>query len=219
MKTSVKIEQIAEKIQQESGRLYLVGGALRDSILGITCQDHDYCVTGLTAAEFQKMFPESRLQGKDFAVFVIENVEFAMARKEKKTGMGHKEFDIETGKHITIEEDLARRDITINSMAQDVLTKEIIDPYGGRQDLEKRQIRATTDAFEEDPLRVYRVARFAAKFDFQVEPDTLARMQTLKEELATLSKERVFVELRKALKETVYLFSGIKKSRCIRSAF
>ena len=102
MKTSVKIEQIAEKIQQESGRLYLVGGALRDSILGITCQDHDYCVTGLTAAEFQKMFPESRLQGKDFAVFVIENVEFAMARKEKKTGMGHKEFDIETGKHITI---------------------------------------------------------------------------------------------------------------------
>lgn len=122
-----------------------------------------------------------------------------MARTEKKTGIGHKEFEITTNKNITIEQDLARRDITINSIAQDALTGKIIDPFNGKQDLENRIIRATTKSFLEDPLRVYRVARFAAILNFKVDKDTLKMMNSLKSELRTLSEERVFIEFSKAL--------------------
>ena len=122
-----------------------------------------------------------------------------MARTEKKTGIGHKEFEITTNKNITIEQDLARRDITINSIAQDVLSEEIIDPFNGKQDLENGIIRATTKSFLEDPLRVYRVARFAAILNFNVDKDTLKMMNSLKSELITLSEERVFIEFSKAL--------------------
>lgn len=122
-----------------------------------------------------------------------------MARTEIKTGVGHKEFKITTNKNITIEQDLARRDITINSMAQDVLTGELIDPFNGKQDIENRIIRATTEHFLEDPLRVYRGARFATTLNFEVDKDTLKMMNSLKSELYTLSEERVFIEFSKAL--------------------
>ena len=122
-----------------------------------------------------------------------------MARTEVKNGVGHKEFEITTNKNITIEQDLARRDITINSMAQDVLTGKLIDPFNGKEDLEKGVIRATTKHFLEDPLRVYRVARFAAALDFKVDENTLKMMNSLKDELNSLSEERVFIEFSKAL--------------------
>ena len=125
--------------------------------------------------------------------------EFALARTEKKIGKGHKEFEITTNKNITIEEDLLRRDITINSIAQDVLTKEIIDPFNGQEDLKNKIIRATSTSFKEDPLRVYRVARFASELNFKVEKLTIQMMNELKGELNSLSKERVFCEFRKAL--------------------
>ncbi len=124
-----------------------------------------------------------------------------MARTEKKKGIGHKAFEITTNKKITIEQDLARRDITINSIAQDVLTGEIIDPFNGKKDLEQKIIKATTEHFLEDPLRVYRVARFATELNFEVEENTLKMMNSLKEELNTLSVERVFIEFSKALSE------------------
>ena len=125
--------------------------------------------------------------------------EFALARTEKKTGQGHKEFEITIGKEITIEEDLKRRDITINSIAKDVITGELIDPFNGREDIKNETIRATSVSFKEDPLRVYRVARFASEIGFKVEQNTINMMNNLKEELVTLSKERVFCEFRKAL--------------------
>lgn len=137
--------------------------------------------------------------GKSFEVFGINGEQFALARKEEKIGVGHKEFKITTGENITIEEDLQRRDITINAIAKDVLTGRIIDPFGGIDDISKKQIRATSNAFCEDPLRVYRVARIAAQTGFAVEENTLKQMNSLKEELKTLSKERVFIELKKAL--------------------
>lgn len=140
------------------------------------------------------------MRGKNFEVFDIEGVEFALARKERKIGIGHKEFEIKTGEEITIEEDLARRDITINSMAKDVLTGKIIDPFGGERDLKNKIICATSKNFQEDPLRVYRVARFSAMLGFEVEEKTQEYMKKLKEELISLSKERVFTEFRKALK-------------------
>lgn len=193
------ILEIANKINDKNGRLYLVGGAVRDKLLGRKVHDEDYCVTGLSIEEFEKLFPNSYTRGKFFAVYDIEGKEFALARKERKKGIGHKEFEIQITKDITIEEDLKRRDITINSIAEDVLTKKIIDPFNGQQDLKNKIIRATSNSFREDPLRVYRVARFAATFEFNVEEETLKMMKELKPELNTLSKERVFTELKKAL--------------------
>ncbi len=199
MKENKNIVEIAKKIEQAGGRLYLVGGALRDKIMGNTVKDEDYCVVGIEQDVFEKLFPKANIRGKDFAVYDIEGKEFALARTERKSGHGHKEFEINTNKNITIEQDLERRDITINSMAEDVLTKKIIDPYGGQKDIENKIIRMTSKAFLEDPLRVYRVARFAATFNFSVEDETIQEMRKLKQELNTLPVERVFNEFKKAL--------------------
>ena len=199
MKNINKIENIAIRIEKAGGRLYLVGGALRDKFLQRLNYDEDYCVTGITAEKFRSMFPEAKVQGKSFKVFILEGKEFAMARTEKKTGIGHKEFEIQTNENITIQEDLKRRDITINSIAQDVLTKEIIDPFLGQDDIKNKIIRATSNNFIEDPLRVYRVARFSAELGFKIEENTIKMMNSLKQELKSLSKERVFVEFKKAL--------------------
>ena len=125
----MEIKKIANIILKNGGRLYLVGGALRDSLLGKFIYDEDYCITGLTKYEFIKLFPNAILRGKSFEVFDLEGKEFALARTEKKIGKGHKEFEITTGADIKIEEDLKRRDITINAIAKDVLTDEIIDPF------------------------------------------------------------------------------------------
>lgn len=195
----MNIKEIANVIKQNSGRLYLVGGDVRDSMLGRPICDEDYCVCGLDKEKFLELFPNSYSRGKTFEVFDIEGKEFALARTEKKVGKGHKEFKITIGKEITIEEDLKRRDITINSIAKDVLTGELIDPFGGASDIENGVIRATGKAFMEDPLRVYRVARFASELEFSVDKKTIEMMNSLKSELSTLSKERVFVEFRKAL--------------------
>lgn len=193
------IFEIANKIKQHSGNLYLVGGAVRDKLLGKEVHDEDYCVTGISSEEFERLFPQAYARGKFFKVYDIEGKEFAMARKEKKNGKGHKEFKIETGENITIEEDLKRRDITINSIAQEVLTGKLIDPFNGVKDIDNRLVKATSNAFLEDPLRVYRVARFSANLDFDVEDRTINMMRNLRNELNTLSKERIFTEFRKAL--------------------
>ncbi len=194
-----KIKEIANKIKNAGGNLYLVGGAVRDKILQKEIFDEDYCVTGLSTEEFGNLFPNARIRGKSFPVYDMENCEFALARKERKLKEGHKGFEIDANKEITIEEDLARRDITINSIAEEVLTGKIIDPFNGIADIKNKIIRKTTDAFNEDPLRVYRVARFASTLEFNVEKETLKAMESLKHELTTLSKERVFTELKKAL--------------------
>lgn len=182
------ILEIANKIKQKGGNLYLVGGAIRDKLLGKEVHDEDYCVTGLDNKEFEDLFPEAYKRGSFFGVYDIEGKEIALARKETKVGTGHKEFEIENDKNITIEKDLERRDITINSIAKDVLTGEIIDPYDGKNDILNKIIRATTNAFVEDPLRVYRVARFAAELDFKVDTYTIEMMKGVKQELNTLSE-------------------------------
>lgn len=212
-----EIIKIAQKIEKARGRLYLVGGAIRDDLLGKKTHDEDYCVTGMTAEKFQKIFPEAHIRGKAFEVFDMYGKEFAIARTESKYGLGHKEFEINTSPKITIEQDLARRDITINSIAKDVLTGKIIDPFNGRKDIENKIIKATTKAFKEDPLRVYRVARFAAQLGFKVEEQTIEQMKELKKELDTLSGERVFEELKKVLntpKPSIF-FEILKKANLL----
>ena len=193
------IYEIANKIHSKGGKVYLVGGAIRDKLLGIENHDEDYCVTGISFEEFKELFPEAHVRGKDFPVFDINNKEFAIARKERKIGIGHNSFSVEVDKKITIEEDLERRDITINAIAKEVLTDKIIDPFHGREDLKNKIIRAVSSHFVEDPLRVYRVARFASQFDFKVEENTMQMMKLLKKELSSLAVERVYHELSKAL--------------------
>lgn len=193
------IIEIAKKIKENNGTLYLVGGSLRDKILNIPCHDLDFCVTGVSFVKFKELFPKTKIIGKDFPVFLLDSHEFALARTERKISKGHLGFEITSNEKITIEEDLKRRDITINAIAKDVLTGEIIDPFNGIADLQKGIIRHVSNAFIEDPLRVYRVARFAAKFNFKVHNTTLELMKNLKQELLTLSVERVFIELKKAL--------------------
>ena len=211
------IKEIATIINRNGGNLFLVGGAVRDELLGKNINDLDYCVTGISEEKFKILFPESFYRGKAFAIFDMSGREFAIARRERKIGIGHKEFEIETDEKITIEEDLIRRDITINAMAKDVLTGEIIDPYGGGKDLKKGLIRAVSEHFMEDPLRVYRVARFATQLGFEVEEGTIKMMKTLKEELNTISVERVYTEFAKAMvtsKPSIF-FEILKKSEVL----
>ena len=122
--------EIAKIIEKSGGRLYLVGGAVRDMLLNRSIYDEDYCVTGLSKKQFLELFPNAKSRGKSFEVFDLEGKEFALARVERKIGMGHKEFEIIANKDITIEEDLKRRDITINSIAKDILSDRLIDPFG-----------------------------------------------------------------------------------------
>lgn len=215
------IKEIARKIKLKGGNLYLVGGAVRDELLGLVKHDEDYAVTGISFEEFKELFPEAIVRGKDFPVFSIEDKEFALARKERKIGIGHNNFNIETDKKITIEEDLERRDITINAIAKEVLTGKIIDPYNGIEDLKNHRIRAVSSRFAEDPLRVYRVARFSSQFNFQVEDSTIKMMNSLKAELLSLPAERVYNELKKALltnKPSIF-FDVLKKANVLEIHF
>lgn len=182
---------------------YLVGGAVRDALLGIPVYDHDWVVVGATPSEMRAQGFEP--VGKDFPVFLHPETkeEYALARMERKVGQGYHGFEMSYDPTVTLEEDLIRRDLTINAMAQDG-DGRIIDPYGGRKDLENKVLRHVSDAFEEDPLRVLRVARFAAKLaplGFQLAAETLALMQRMAAsgELSALTPERVWQEVVKAL--------------------
>jgi tRNA nucleotidyltransferase (CCA-adding enzyme) len=184
-------------------QVYLVGGAVRDSLLSLPVVDRDWVVTGATPEQLEQQGFQQ--VGKQFPVFLHpkSKEEYALARKEKKQGEGYTGFICDFSPDISLEEDLERRDLTINAIAQDQ-HGNLIDPYHGQQDLINRVFRHVSDAFIEDPLRVLRVARFAARFQgfgFTIAPETLALMQTISEsgELATLSAERIWKELEKAL--------------------
>lgn len=184
-------------------KTYLVGGAVRDQLLNIPIKDRDYMVVGATPEE---MLAKGYKQvGKDFPVFLHPKTqqEYALARTERKTGLGYGGFSVYAAPDVTLEEDLLRRDLTINAIAQDE-QGQLYDPYDGQADIDKRLLRHVSQAFVEDPLRVLRVARFAARFHslgFSVAPETLALMQEIAKsgELEALTAERIFQELDKAL--------------------
>lgn len=182
-------------------KIYQVGGSVRDEIIGIPVSDKDFVVVGATEAEFLKKFPKAEKVGKSFPVFLVNGCEYAFARRERKNGHGYRGFAVEFSPDITLEEDLRRRDITINAIAKDPdFPNRYIDPYGGIKDIKNKRIVHVSEAFSEDPLRVYRVARFAAKFpDFSVDESTIKLMNSIGDELETLSTERVWKELEKAL--------------------
>lgn len=186
-------------------KVYLVGGAVRDQLLGLPVKDRDWIVVGAAPATLLSLGYQQ--VGKDFPVFLNPKTkeEYALARTERKSSAGYTGFICDFSPTITLEQDLIRRDLTINAMAQSE-DGEIIDPYGGKQDLENRILRHISPAFSEDPLRVLRVARFAARYHslgFKIASETLALMAELAQsgELQHLTAERVWLETEKALNE------------------
>lgn len=182
-------------------KIYRVGGSIRDEILGLDKGDDDLVVVGATEEEFLNRFPKAQRVGKAFPVYIVEGAEYAFARRESKSAPGYRGFNTDASPTVTLVEDLKRRDLTINAIAQDLETRELIDPWGGRKDIAQKRLRHISDAFAEDPLRLYRVARFAALLpDFTLEEATLELMKKLVTELDTLSPERVWLECERALK-------------------
>jgi tRNA nucleotidyltransferase (CCA-adding enzyme) len=187
-------------------QVYLVGGAVRDALLGLPVKERDWVVVGGTRDELLRM--HYREVGRDFPVFLHPETgeEYALARLERKVAPGYRGFAVDFGPEVTLEEDLARRDLTINAIAR-AADGSLIDPHGGRRDIESRTLRHVSEAFVEDPVRVLRVARFAARFGplgFQVAPETLDLMRHMVErhEVDALVPERVWQETEKALRET-----------------
>ena len=186
-------------------QIYKVGGAVRDRLLGRPVTDIDWLVVGATAEEM--LAQGYRPVGEDFPVFLHPQTqeEYALARTERKSGRGYGGFTFYASPEVSLEEDLTRRDLTINAMAEDD-HGNVLDPYGGQKDLEARLLRHVSPAFAEDPLRVLRVARFAARYaplGFQVADETLALMRELSEsgELSALTPERSWKEISRALME------------------
>lgn len=193
-------------------QVYLVGGAVRDQLLGRTVHEHDYVVVGATPAQMLELgFSQV---GADFPVFLHPKThdEYALARTERKQGKGYLGFSVHADPHVTLEQDLIRRDLTINAMAIEVnglfdsrvKTGEIIDPYHGQQDLQARQLRHVSTAFAEDPVRVLRLARFASRYaplGFRIADDTASLVACMVNagELSHLVAERVWAETHKAL--------------------
>jgi tRNA nucleotidyltransferase (CCA-adding enzyme) len=192
-------------------KVYLVGGAVRDALLGLDGADRDWVVVGgspeaLVAQGYQPV-------GKDFPVFLHPSTheEYALARTERKTARGYHGFAVHASPDVTLEEDLARRDLTINAIAQDELGQRT-DPYGGERDIADKVLRHVTEAFREDPVRILRLARFAARFpDFTVAPETMTLMRKMvtEGEVDALVSERVWQELSRGL-------MGAKPSRMLQ---
>jgi tRNA nucleotidyltransferase (CCA-adding enzyme) len=206
-------------------QVYLVGGAVRDGLLGLPVKERDWVVVGGTREELLRL--RYREVGRDFPVFLHpeSHEEYALARLERKTAPGYRGFEFRFGPEVTLEEDLARRDLTINAIAQ-AADGSLIDPYGGRRDLDARVLRHVSEAFVEDPVRVLRVARFAARFaplGFRVAAETSALMRAIvaRREIDALVPERVWQETEKALREprAAVFFAVLRDCDALRVVF
>src|SRR5512145_740814 len=184
-------------------KTYLVGGAVRDKLLGLPHGDRDYVVVGETPESMEAA--GYKAVGKDFPVFLHPRTheEYALARTERKSGRGYKGFTVHAAPEVTLEEDLRRRDLTINAMAKDPESGALIDPFRGKEDLEKKILRHVSEAFAEDPVRLLRVARFAARFGFRVADETMALMRRMVQsgEADYLVPERAWQEFARGLGE------------------
>ena len=210
--------ELAEKVASLGGRLFFVGGCVRDEVMGRTPHDYDFVVVGLAEKTFRQAFPQANMTGKSFPVFRLfvgdEEVEIAFARTETKSGSGHNGFSVVFGPDVTLRDDLVRRDLTVNAMAKDVISGEIFDPFDGRGAVARRELDAVSEHFCEDPLRVLRAARMASVFGYTVSEKTKHMMQACRDEVVALPSERVWGELVKPLsasKPSVF-FSVLRNS-------
>lgn len=204
-------------LKDAGGIIYEVGGTVRDRLLGHPSKDRDYLVCKLTLKQITHVlgpFGKVAQVGQSFGVIKFtphqspdETIDISLPRKEISTGVGHRDFDVDFDPELPVETDLGRRDFTINAMAMNAETEEIIDPFGGRKDLENRTLRQVFErAFEEDPLRILRAIQFAARFDLAIENDTKAAMKRHAKLIETVSAERITEEIKK-------LFLAHKPSR------
>ena len=202
------LEDILLDLQELGARPILVGGCVRDNFLNITCKDYDIEIFAINSLEIiektLKKYGSVKLVGKSFGVLTLNcsgyDFDFALARTEEKTGLGHNDFKVTTNANLTYKEAARRRDFTINSIGYDFSKKEFLDPFNGLADLNKKLIRhINDDTFVEDPLRVYRAIQFASRFEFELHFKTkeLCKKMVLNDELKYLAKERIYEEFKK----------------------
>lgn len=226
MSNNLSEKAFAEIIQANGGRLYRVGGCVRDMIRGIAPKDIDFCVVGMVKKNFKTLFLEAEECGKYFPVFRLtiegRRCEVAFARTERKVGSGYKGFKIASNPKITIEEDLFRRDTTVNAIAIDSLTGDIIDPFHGAQDIKNKLLRATGPHFADDPVRALRLASQAARLGFAVDSNTLVYARATATELRQEPAERVLAEMVKVLEDSqapARFFTVLAQSQLLQSIF
>ena len=205
-------QYIASAVEREGGRAFYVGGCVRDCLLGKTPKDIDIEIYGLSPKKIEAILRKRfrvEIVGKSFGVWILKgcDIDVSMPRRERKNGEGHKAFVIEGDPFMSHEEACARRDFTINAILQDILTGEIIDPYNGKRDLEQKILRHTSSRFSEDSLRVLRAMQFAARFNFDVAPETVELCSSIPFE--NLPCERVFEEWNKMLLKGVCISKGL----------
>ena len=205
-------QYIASAVAREGGRAYYVGGCVRDFLLGKNPKDTDIEIYGLSADKIEAILRKKfrvEIVGKSFGVWILKgcDIDVSMPRRERKCGSGHKAFEIEGDPSMTPQEACARRDFTINAILRDILTGEIIDPYSGKSDLQKKILRHTSERFSEDPLRVLRAMQFSARFDFEVAPETVELCSNIPFE--NLPCERVFEEWKKMLLKGTRISRGL----------
>ena len=203
MNERILAEKIAERVQKDGGRVYYVGGIVRDGIMQIECKDIDIEVYGVTPARLREILSEFGTvidKGASFGVLGLRgcDLDIAMPRLERRTGALHTDFDVSVDPYMSVEEASMRRDFTINAMMRDVLTGKIVDCWGGQEDLKKKIIRCVSEkTFPEDALRVFRAAQFAARLNAEIEPETLRLCREI--DVTQVTHERVFEEMNKAL--------------------
>jgi tRNA nucleotidyltransferase (CCA-adding enzyme) len=190
-------------IRAQAARVFLVGGYVRDMLRGAVPQDKDYVVSGLAEDVFCQLFPSAKQVGHSFPVYLVRLddtvCEVALARREKKNGAGYTGFAVDFSPEVSIEEDLWRRDTTMNSIAMELPEGNIIDPYQGQEDIAGHRICAVSDHFREDPVRALRAARQAAQLGFTISEPTLRYMAACRQELMSEPQERLWYELKRAL--------------------
>ncbi|MBH1989045.1 MAG: HD domain-containing protein [Myxococcaceae bacterium] len=198
----ISIESISQALIQAGGKPVLVGGSVRDRLLGTLSKDFDLEVYQLSIdAVEQALKPLGALHavGKSFGVLKLRNFDISLPRTENKTGQGHKGFIVQTDSELSFEQAASRRDFSINAMGIDLITGELLDPFGGQADLKQGILRHVSDAFDEDPLRVLRACQFTARFNLQIHAETLIKCRNLNAELSSLPRERIGEEFKKLL--------------------
>ncbi|HEV7797235.1 MAG TPA: HD domain-containing protein [Pyrinomonadaceae bacterium] len=208
-----KVLALAHAVRAVGGRALLVGGCVRDLLLSIQPKDWDLEVYGVEPAKLRALldqFGPVNIVGEAFTVYKLgADLDVSLPRRERKSGRGHRAFVIEGDPSMTFEDAARRRDFTVNAILQDPLTTEIIDPFGGREDLDNKILRAVSvDTFAEDSLRVLRAAQLAARFEFDIEPETIALCRAI--ELSDLPAERIWGEMEKLLLRASRPFVGLK---------
>ncbi len=203
----MKESEFVRHIRLAGGRIAVVGGWVRDSLRGVEPKDKDYVISGVVEDKFISLFPEAQKVGRSFPVFLLcidgHFCEVAFARTERKTGKGYRGFCVQSNPDVTLENDLSRRDTTINAMALELVAdgtpSQLIDLFGGKEDVGRGIIRAVSSCFTEDPVRSLRAARQAAEFGYDIAQCTIRYMRLCREELAGEPQERIFAELSRAL--------------------